>query len=244
MADANSQGNGNGSGDGGAGDGGAGNGGGTPPAVNPQGGAGDGGASDQFDPTKLTPEQLNQVLEKNPLIWKTDRLTELRDKSKKFDDAEAARTAAENKALEDQGKFKELSEKQAAENAALKQQLQDNQVSSALTGKLIPLGVIDLEGALKLIDRSKVTVGDDGAITGLDEAVEALKTGKAYLFNAEGGSSANKNVGTPSNPGNGGGTGGGATFKRSQLQDSTFYQANREAILKAQAEGKIEDDIS
>lgn len=211
--------------------------GGTPPAATPPA-----GGAEQFDPTALTPEQLNQVLEKNPHIWKTDRLTELRDKSKKFDDAEAAKTAAENKALEEQGKFKELSEKQAAENATLKQQLQDNTVSSALTSKLIPLGVVDLEGALKLIDRSKITVDDAGTIAGLDEAVETLKTGKAYLFNEKGGSTTT--VGTPSNPGNGGGTNGPAKFKRSQLQDAKFYQENRDAILKAQAAGEIEDDVS
>ena len=242
MADGgHSQGNGNGSGDGGAGngDGGQGNGG-TPPATTPPAGTGDGAA--QFDPAALTPEQLNQVLEKNPHIWKTDRLAELREKSKKFDDAEAARTAAENKALEEQGKFKELSEKQTAEIADLKGKLQTSAINQALTNKLAPLGVVDLEAAIALVDRSKITVGDDGAITGLDEAVEALKTGKAYLFNKEGGSTTT--VGTPSNPGNGTGTGGTAKFKRSQLQDSKFYNEHRDEILKAQAAGQIEDDIS
>lgn len=226
------------------GDGGAGNGdgsnGGTPPANNTPPASNSG---DQFDPAALTPEQLNQVLEKNPGIWKTPRLLELREKSKKYDEAQQKATEAENKALEEQGKFKELSEKQAAENAALKQQIKDNTVSQALTGKLIPLGVVDLEGALKLIDRSKIEVKDDGTITGLDDAVEALKTGKAYLFN-EGGGSNGKPVGTPSNPGNGSGTPGTPKFKRSQLRDAKFYQEHRDEILKAQAAGEIEDDIS
>lgn len=228
-----------------------GNGNGTPPAGDPGNGSGTppttttppaSNGGDQFDPTALTPEQLNQVLEKNPNIWKTDRLAGLRDKAKKFDDAEAAKSAAEQKALEEQGKFKELSEKQAAENATLKQQLKDATVNQALTNKLAPLGVVDLEGALKLIDRSKIEVGEDGTVTGLDEAVEALKTGKAYLFNGKGGSTTT--VGTPSNPGNGGGTSGPAKFKRSQLRDSKFYQEHRDEILKAQAAGEIEDDIS
>lgn len=239
---ANSQGNpnpGNGNGTPPAGDPGNGGGTTTPPATTTTPPATSGGA--QFDPTALTPEQLNQVLEKNPEIWKTDRLAGLRDKAKKFDDAEAAKSAAEQKALEEQGKFKELSEKQAAENAALKQQLKDATVNQALTNKLAPLGVVDLEGALKLIDRSKIEVGEDGAVTGLDEAIEALKTGKAYLFN-KGGSTTT--VGTPSNPGNGGGTSGPAKFKRSQLRDSKFYNEHRDEILKAQAAGEIEDDIS
>lgn len=207
----------------------------TPPATPPA------GNGDQFDPTALTPEQLNQVLEKNPEIWKTPRLTELRDKSKKYDDAQTAATAAEQKQLEEQGKFKELSEKQTATITELQSENKNLRIDQALTNKLTPLGVVDLEGALKLIDRAKVTVGDDGTITGLDEAVEALKTGKAYLFNAGG---TTTTVGTPSNPANGGQPTGPAKFKRSQLQDSKFYQEHREEILKAQAAGQIEDDVT
>ena len=211
----------------------------TPPAATPP--ASNGDAS--FDPAALTPEQLNQVLEKNPHIWKTDRLSELRDKSKKFDEAQAKATEAETKALEEQGKFKELSEKQTATIAELQNQLKTSTVNQAVTNKLAPLGVVDLEAALALIDRSKIEVAEDGTISGVDEAIETLKTGKSYLFNAGGGTT-NPTVGTPSNPGNGGGTSGPAKFKRSQLQDSKFYNENRDAILKAQAAGEIEDDVT
>lgn len=239
-----SQGNGSGGEGGGAGNGdGAGTGGGTttPPAGTTTPPAGDGGA--QFDPAALTQEQLNQVLEKNPEIWKTPRLVELRDKSKKFDDAQTAATAAEQKNLEDQGKFKELSEKQSGTITELQGKLKTSTINQALTNKLAPLGVVDLEAALALIDRSKVDVDANGTVTGIDEAIEALKTGKTYLFNTEGGGTT-KPVGTPSNPGNGGGAPGTSTFKRSQLQDPKFYQEHRAEILKAQAAGQIEDDVS
>lgn len=246
MADGgHSQGNGNGDGGAGAGDGGAnggaGAGNGDGGHQNPQGG---GNGAPDFNPESLTQEQINAVLEKNPLIWKSDRIAGLREKAGKYDKAESDRQAAEAKALEDQGKFKELSEKQATEITDLKTKLQNSTVNQALTNKLAPLGVVDLDAALALVDRSKITVGDDGAITGLDEAIEALKTGKAYLFNTEGGgTNGGKPVGTPSNPGNGGGTSTTPTFKRSQLSDPKFYQEHRDDILKAQAEGKIEDDL-
>ena len=45
------------------------------------------------------------------------------------------------------------------------------------------LGMHDIEG-LKLLDRSTLKVGDDGAVEGVDAAMEALKTAKPYLFNA------------------------------------------------------------
>jgi hypothetical protein len=213
----------------------------TPPAATPPATSNNGDAS--FDPTALTPEQLNQVLEKNPHIWKTDRLSELREKSKKFDQAQQKATEAETKALEEQGKFKELSEKQSATISELQTKLQTSTVNQAVTNKLAPLGVVDLEAALALIDRSKIEVAEDGSISGVDEAIEALKTGKAYLFN-QGGGTTNPTVGTPSNPGNGSGTSGPAKFKRSQLRDPKFYNENREAILKAQAAGEIEDDVT
>jgi hypothetical protein len=244
MPEGPSQGNQNpGNGDGaGAGNGNGDGNGGTPPAgnQNPQGGQQ--GGSDQFDPTALTQEQINQVLEKNPLIWKADRIAGLRDKASKFDKAEQDRQTLESKALEEQGKFKELSEKQASTIEELQGKLKTSTVNQALTNKLAPLGVVDLEAALALVDRSKIEVSDDGAITGLDEAIETLKTGKAYLFNKEG--AGTTNVGTPSNPGNGGGTPGPAKFKRSQLQDPKFYQEHRDEILKAQAAGQIEDDVT
>lgn len=196
-----------------------------------------------FDPTALTPEQLNQVLEKNPHIWKADRLAELREKGKKYDDAETARQAEEAKRLQDEGKFKELSEKQTAENAKLQEKLKDSTINQALTNKLAPLGVVNLEDALKLVDRTKVEMGDDGVVSGVDQAVEALKTEKPYLF-TNGGSSSTT-VGNATNTGNGG-SGEGPSFKRSQLQGpegAKFYREHRDEILKAQAAGRIEDDL-
>jgi hypothetical protein len=189
----------------------------------------------------LTPEQLNQVLEKNPHIWKSPRLAELREKSKKFDDAQSAADEAEKKRLEDEGKHKELNTKLTAELAESKKQLQDATINQSLTNKLAPLGVVNLEDALKLIDRSKIEVSDDGTISGIDAAVEALKTDKAYLFTGQGGQQ--KTVGSPTNSNTGGDSYTGPTFKRSQLRDAKFYQEHRDEILKAQAAGKIEDDI-
>lgn len=196
--------------------------------------------SAQFDPTALSREQLNQILEKNPEIWKVERLAELRDKSSKYDKVESEKTEAEKKALEEQGKFKELNEKVSSENATLKEQIKALTTNQQLTTKLAPLGVVDLDAALKLVDRSKITIGDDGTITGIDEAIESLKTEKAYLFNANG---STQQVGSNTNSNNGQGNSNVATFKRSQLNDPKFYAENREAILKAAAAGQIEDDL-
>ncbi len=215
----------------GAGDGGQG--GATPPATPP---AATGG---EFDPSALTKDQINQILEKNPHMWQADRIAELREKAKKYDDAETARQQAEQDKLAEEGKFKELSEKQKAEVEQLRTQLKNETINRALIAKLAPEGVVDLDAALALIDRSGISLDDNNAVTGLDEAVEALKTGKSYLF---GGTSTS--VGSPTNPGNGTQQGGPAKFKRSQLRDSAFYAEHRAEILEAQKNGLIEDDVT
>jgi hypothetical protein len=46
-------------------------------------------------------------------------------------------------------------------------------------------GVVDAAVALKLVDLATAQVGEDGAVTGVAEALEALKTSAPYLFAKE-----------------------------------------------------------
>ncbi len=46
------------------------------------------------------------------------------------------------------------------------------------------MGLIDPDVASQLIDRKGIKVGDDGTVTGVKEALEALKQQKAYLYGA------------------------------------------------------------
>lgn len=233
------------------GDNGGGNPGGDPnpnpnPAPNPGdggGSGGDGGGSNgNVDLKSLSADQLQQVLE-NPNFWHLPRVKELRDQAAEAKKLKDAQAQADEKALEEQKKFEELANKRGEENSTLKTQMENMRIDQALTNKLVPGGVVDLEAALKLVDRSKVQIDDNGNVSGIDEVIESLKTDKAYLFNKSGGSN-EPNLGTPSN--NNGGEGGGAPnkFKRSQLKDPKFYADNREEILKAMRAGLIEDDIT
>jgi hypothetical protein len=244
----NNGGNGNGSGNapaggngGGANNGGAGS---SPASGAPNAGGSNNSSATTFDPASLTPEQLNQVLEKNPEIWKAPRLAELREKGKKYDDAQTAAQAAEAKRLEEEGKFKELAENQKSENQKLRDQLKNSNINNALTAKLAGMGVVDIDAALKLIDRQGIDIGEDGTVSGVDEALKALKEGKSYLFNANGSSNPTVGSATNGNSNSAGGNANAPTFKRSQLQDPVFYKANREKILEAQRAGTIEDDLS
>ena len=44
------------------------------------------------------------------------------------------------------------------------------------------LGLLDADAALKLMDFSRVSVAEDGTVRGVEDALGALKTQKAYLF--------------------------------------------------------------
>lgn len=236
----NSQGNGNsngGSGDGGqgGGDGGAGN--------------GDGGQQQQqqqqqgngsVDLKSLSADQLSDVFE-NENLWKHPRFSALAASAQELKKLQDQQKADEDKRLSENNEFKTLAENRATDLEKANETIKNMRIDQALTNVLVPEGVVDLEGALKLVDRSKLGIDDNGNVTGAKEALESLKTDKAYLFNKSGND--DKSLGGPSN--NNGGEGGGAPakFKRSQLRDPVFYQKNREAILEAQKNGLIENDL-
>lgn len=94
----------------------------------------------------------------------------------------------------------------------------------------------DPSDALKHLDVQALPRREDGTIDddAIGAAIDTLLAEKSYL-------------GVPNEPAwpdvNGGpqGTSVMGTFTRAQLRDATFYQANKEAILLAQREGRITD---
>lgn len=44
------------------------------------------------------------------------------------------------------------------------------------------MGLLDAETAMMIMDRANVTVAENGAVTGVKESLEALKTSKGFLF--------------------------------------------------------------
>ena len=72
------------------------------------------------------------------------------------------------------------------------------------------LNIIDIDAAFMLMDKSGVKVGEDGSVTGVKEALEALTTAKPYLLRA---------APTPS------GTGSTGNFPRTGGDNSADYAA-------------------
>ena len=120
----------------------------------------------------------------------------------------------------------------AGDNAALTQQIADFQQQIADKEKEHQKEITDLKltNAIKmaisasaqdsdlvagLFDRTKLILGDDGKVSGLDEQVKSLKESKPFLFKAEQKPAAKKGffpLGAKE-PGEGGGTEGHMTMK-------------------------------
>lgn len=186
-----------------------------------------------FDPKSLSDEDLKKVLE-DERLWKTERLSQLRESDKKLKEREKADTEAEKKRLESEGKTKELLELTLKERDEAVKRAEQIERDSKIISEAFAKGIKDTDAALKLIDSSKIAKGEDGNYSGITEAVESLIKARPYLTNQS------QSVGNPSNPGNGSQNPG--TFTISQIQNPEFYQKNRDAIMKAQMEGRISDD--
>lgn len=74
---------------------------------------------------------------------------------------------------------------EAAQNAIKEQTEKANKKLITAEVKSIgaSMGLLDADTALLLMKRDGVTVDDDGNVSGVKEALEALETEKAYLFN-------------------------------------------------------------
>lgn len=198
----------------------------------------DTGTQETFDPSKVGDEEFNKIFD-DPRLWNHPRFKSLadakkeRDALKKKDDEER-----EAKLLEEK-KFQELLAEKDKKISELTQAQQNLLIEGRVSTAAVNAGAADIETVLKLIDRSKLTLNEDGTVTGVEEAVKALLEAKPFLK----GSMNAPTIGSGTNPG----AAGNATAKRfrlSQLQDPRFYQDNLNDINQAFKLGLVEDDMS
>lgn len=172
----------------------------------------------------------------NPKLWTHPRFKSLNERAKKADELERAMKDANESKLAESKKFEELATLRANERdeavSKYKSSLQDNKIITEAS----KIGVVDIEAVLRLVDRSSITIDDNGNVNGAAEAVQALLSTKAYLKGKS-----NVTIGSPTNPGSDGAN-QPKKFTLSQIQDTTFYREHEKEILEAYRTGNIEDD--
>ena len=141
--------------------------------------------ADGKDMTKAQTE-IKDFVEKNYVDkGKFDELTtakseldkQIKERDKQLDDLK--KNAGNKEALEQQIANLKAANKKAAED--YEQKIKDTKLDAAIK---IAIGnnAQDIDIVAGLIDRTKLILGDDGKVTGLDEQVKALQTNKAFLF--------------------------------------------------------------
>lgn len=215
--------------------------------ANTQGGDDNGANSNNNANQNQGGDKGNEGKGNEPMIPKS-RLDEESTKRKELEkwkaEREKADQEAEQKRLEEQGKFKELADKEKARADELETRYQKNAKLNALKLEAIKNGTVDADAVVALANLEEIKLSEDGSVdtTSVTAIIENMKANKKYLF-GEGSTNNNTNIGA-----NGGAPNGGSnttpTFKRSQLSDPKFYKDNRDAILQAQREGKIVDDVT
>ena len=146
----------------------------------------------------LSKEQIDQIMDQNGQDIEEFR-TNANNERLRADGLQAqldTLTTDLTNARNDASTLRDVQARLDAANAKVKSYQRNESILGAL-GAFKPK---DAKMLVKLLDDEKITIADDGTISGLNEQVEALKASSAYLFS----DSPDTRGGNP-NPGNGGG---------------------------------------
>lgn len=159
----------------------------------------------------------------NEVGYLTRKLQEAEKKAADFERAEADRKKAE---LSETERLKAEKAEADARAAAAEQRAKDTLLRTRFELAATKAGAVDSEAAYKLADLSQVTVGEDGTVQGLDAAVEALKTSRAFLFGTT----------KPGAVGSGGGNPGGDTSGAKKYDADAIKRMSAQEFAKFQAD--------
>ena len=159
---------------------------------------------------------------------------EAAENRKRLRELEAKVKADEDAKLTEQERLQKRIAELERKDTEYQQTLQERTVRYEVMLMANKLGIVDPDAAFRLLDVSSLEFDDDGKPNNIEKVLKKLVSDKPYLI---GGNS----LASPTNPAQGR-IGGQQQFTRSQLRDHKFYQANRDAILKAAAEGRIIED--
>lgn len=164
---------------------------------------------------QLTPEQLAAQLAETQKALKAANAeaAERRVKLAAFEKAEADRVAATLSETEKLTQAKAELEKRLAK--AENERVQ-TEIKHAVIAKAAALGFADPNDAYGLLDMAKVTVKDDGTVSGVDEALAEMAKAKAYMLK--------RAPQAPLHPGNPGGAGDQEETDQQKL--ARIYGAN------------------
>jgi hypothetical protein len=162
---------------------------------------------------------------------------------------EAAAKRAEDAKLSDQERLqKRVAELEGQSQAAAKA-AQEKVLRYEVQLQAARLNIVDPDAAAKLLDMSQVSYDADGQPQGVEAALAALIDAKPYLVSATGAGSQGARGAAPATPASASPTNPATRsstatatrrYSQAELTDRDFYLANRDDIIRAHREGRID----
>ena len=137
----------------------------------------------------FTQTELDRIVQDRVARARPADYDDLKAKATKFDEIDAANKSELEKA-------QEAARKASEERDTARSEVQEMSKRTAVFAAAVKAGAVDPDAVHALLDKNAVTIGNDGQVTGADEAVKALLESKPYL------------VGKPASAGTGSADGG------------------------------------
>lgn len=189
-----------------------------------EGGAGDGGAGGGTPAVRtFSQEDVDRIVRDRLARAKTDPPADYEDLK-----AKAARLAEiETSQLSDLEKAQTAREQAERERDAATARATEALVRSAVVAEAARKNVVDPDAAFALLDRGKLTFGEDGAPTNISDEMDSLLKAKPYLVSGGGG---DPDFGAR-----------GKTDGVEQLTQADLKKMSPEQIMEAQNKGQLRD---
>lgn len=145
---------------------------------------------EQLQALNLTDEQINAIIEdygknyvsKTQFNEKNDAYKQAKQEIENLtaDINNLSETNKANEALQSQ--IKELQDAATQREADYKESIKTLKIDTAITKALSKSGAMNETILTGLLDRTKIAIGEDNTITGIQEQINALKESDPYLF--------------------------------------------------------------
>ena len=145
---------------------------------------------EQLQALNLTDEQINAIIEdygknyvsKTQFNEKNDAYKQAKQEIENLT-ADINNLSEANKANEAlQSQIKELQDAATQREADYKESIKTLKIDTAITKALSKSGAMNETILTGLLDRTKIAIGEDNTITGIQEQINALKESDPYLF--------------------------------------------------------------
>lgn len=145
---------------------------------------------EQLQALNLTEEQINAIIEdygknyvsKTQFNEKNDAYKQAKQEIENLtnDISTLSEANKANEALQSQ--IKELQDAATQREADYKESIKNMKIDTAITKALSKSGAMNETILTGLLDRTKIAIGEDNTITGIQEQIVALKESDPYLF--------------------------------------------------------------